>query len=59
MRNASPPPALVAIKGSFDSNLLPKEFLLAKLAELQAMRMKLIEEKDEEIRAVEKTLSLM
>ncbi|TGO09531.1 hypothetical protein BTUL_0162g00080 [Botrytis tulipae] len=59
MGNASPPLALVAIKDSFDSNLSPKEFLLAKLAELQAMRMKLTEEKDEEIRAVEKTLSLM
>lgn len=59
MGNASLPPALMAIKNGTDSNLSPKEFLLTKLAELQASRMKLMEEKDEEIRAVEKTLSLM
>ncbi|TGO39429.1 hypothetical protein BHYA_0054g00250 [Botrytis hyacinthi] len=59
MENASPSSALVAIKDGFGSNLSPKEFLLAKLAELQGMRMKLMEEKDEGIRAVEKTLSLM
>ncbi|TGO22252.1 hypothetical protein BPAE_0176g00170 [Botrytis paeoniae] len=58
MRNSSPASALVAIKDGFDSNLSPKEFLLAKLAELRASRRKWIEEKDEEIRAVEKTLSL-
>ncbi|KAF7955431.1 uncharacterized protein EAE97_000690 [Botrytis byssoidea] len=59
MGNAIPPSALMAIKNGSDGNLSPKEFLLVKLAELQASRMRLIEEKDEEIRAVEKTLSLM
>ncbi|TGO85381.1 hypothetical protein BPOR_0402g00070 [Botrytis porri] len=59
MGNASPPSALVAIKDGFDGDLSPKEFLLAKLVELQASRKKLVEGKDEEVRAVEKTLSLM
>lgn len=59
MGNESPPSALMAIKDGFDSNLSPKDFLLAKLAELRALRKKWIEEKDEEIRAVEKTLFLI
>ncbi|KAM0138630.1 hypothetical protein ACHAP3_003494 [Botrytis cinerea] len=59
MGNESPPLALMAIKDGFDSSLSPKEFLLAKLAELRASRKKWIEQKDEEIRAVEKTLFLI
>ncbi|RAL62239.1 hypothetical protein DID88_004809 [Monilinia fructigena] len=50
---------LTEIKNGSDINSPAKDFLQAKLAELHASRERLIAEKDEEIRAVELTLSLM
>lgn len=47
------------MKNGSDINAPAKDFLQAKLAELYASRERFIAEKDEEIRAVEITLSLM